>query len=103
MKIFKHADNVSFENQKLKANLFWYARNDETEKVLDQDYDILESDCSQSVNSCTEDHHGHRKFYVNEKGGEVDQFFVVVVNTADLNDPMMTETFKAEFNRFKTE
>ena len=102
MEIYKHEDVVRIKNQDLSSSIFWYARNGDAEMKLDTEHHLMKTECSQPINSCTEDHHGHRFFYVEEEGGKVDELFVVVVNTADLNDPDRIETFKAEFNRFKT-
>ena len=104
MKIYRPHDTISLDNKYLKGDLFWYSRNDDDlDMRLEKEYQLFGSECSQPENSCTQDVHSNRKFYIDENDGQVDQVFVVLVNQARLNDPWESEYFNAGLIRLEVD
>ena len=98
--------NERFENndEKLMANLFWYSHEDKDDNVYKgHELGLLDQQCSQKHNSCTEDVIGNRKVFVSENNNKLDQIFLVIVNKASPNDPTQIESFQSHFKRVELE
>ena len=104
MEIYRPHETINLANKYLMGDLFWYARNgDDLDMRLDKEYQLFGNACSQPENSCTEDVHSNRKFYIDESDGQVSQVFVVLVNKASLNDPWESESFSAGLVRLEVD
>ena len=84
MLIHKPNQRADLVNDNLRANLLWFNMNGEERKT--HQLPLLQDECSEAENYCTHDVHGDRKVYIEEQEGTLEEFFLILINGASLND-----------------